>query len=63
VQQVRPSNEPRRTINNYKKKKENNMYDDDLTNCPRCGEDSINNELCRNCEWQDNVDEWLDDEE
>lgn len=38
-------------------------YEEDATNCPRCGEHSRNDELCRNCEWQDNVDEWLDDEE
>lgn len=39
------------------------MCDDELTNCPICGEDAINDELCRNCEWEDNVSEWMDDEE
>lgn len=38
------------------------MYDDELTNCPRCGEDSRNDELCSNCQWEDNVSDWMDDE-
>lgn len=38
------------------------MFDDELTNCPRCGEDSRNDELCSNCQWEDDVSDWMGDE-
>jgi len=35
------------------------MKNEDLDRCPRCKEDmQAGNSICRNCQWEDNMDEW-----